>query len=63
MINNKDADFKIFNQNEGLGGFKDGAYDPYSIQPTHINWTRQSKYIGPKKSLVLHAMKLPCYTL
>ncbi len=62
MINNKDADFKIFNQNEGLGGFKDGAYDPYSIQPTHINWTRQSKYIGPKKSLVLHEMKLPCYT-
>lgn len=32
----------IFNSNEGVGGFEQGLYDLKAVQPTDINWTRQS---------------------
>jgi outer membrane protein assembly factor BamB len=37
-----------FHPNEGIGGFCPAAYDPSAMMPTQLNWTRQSRYVGPK---------------
>jgi hypothetical protein len=34
----------MFTQNNGISGFQKGAYCSKSIQPTTVNWTRQSGY-------------------
>jgi len=41
----------MFNQNNVIGGFQEGAYDFADIQPTTVNWTRQSFFaslVNPK---------------
>jgi outer membrane protein assembly factor BamB len=37
----------VFNPNFFKGGFELGAYNLNAVQPTTVNWTRQSKFIGP----------------
>ncbi|WBW98152.1 outer membrane protein assembly factor BamB family protein [Oceanirhabdus sp. W0125-5] len=49
MINN----ISQFDNNEGVGGFKNGAYDKYAVHPTDINWTRQSRFAIPDNPKLL----------
>ncbi|WCN36802.1 PQQ-binding-like beta-propeller repeat protein [Aneurinibacillus uraniidurans] len=37
----------LFNQNEGIGGFQNGKIDVRAVQPVTVNWTRQSRFMGP----------------
>jgi outer membrane protein assembly factor BamB len=51
-------DLVHFSQNEGCGGFQEGGYNSKAIQPTHVNWTRQSKLMGPENPSVKWEMDL-----
>jgi outer membrane protein assembly factor BamB len=57
LLGRRDTDGKLslpkvqsrqFHPNEGIGGFCPAAYDPNAMMPTQFNWTRQSRYAGPK---------------
>lgn len=43
----------FFDNNEGIGGFEQGAYDRNAKLPTNINWTGQSRYSIPKNPRLL----------
>lgn len=42
-----------FDNNEGLGGFEEGAYDKEAYHPSDVNWTRQSRFLIPDQPKLL----------
>jgi len=57
---NSNPTIGVFNQNEGgQGAYKLGAYDPNAVQPTTFNWTRQSRFAGPRVVKVKWSITLP----
>lgn len=50
---------KLFNNNEGIGGFETGIYDNEAVYPVNTNWTRQSKFSLPHKPVLLWKFTQP----